>query len=150
MQRNASKLEPKYLEALETPKDKRTPKQKEIAKYAEAKLEVKYEELLMAMPEGIKKPRAALRRKMHDLDWEAPTPLPKALAVSDRLDPIPAMYVFRGGEVHSPTREVKPQFPKVLLPRDARRRSGCISATGKSTGRRTSVSEMAHLALTIR
>ncbi len=114
-----SKLEPKYMEALDTPKDKRTPEQKEIAKYAEAKLEVKYEELLLALPESVKTRRAALRRQMHDLDWDAPTPLPKALAVSDRLDPVPPMYVFRGGEVHAPTREVQPQFPKVLLPREA-------------------------------
>ncbi|MBL8204309.1 MAG: DUF1549 domain-containing protein, partial [Blastocatellia bacterium] len=112
-------LEPKYLEALDTPKDKRTPEQKEIAQYAQNKLEVKYEELWQVMPEEVKKPRAALRRKMHDLDWEAPAPLPKALAVADKLDPVPAMYVFRGGEVHSPTREVKPNFPKVLLPKEA-------------------------------
>lgn len=114
-----SKLEPKYLQALETPKDKRTEAQKEDAKYAERMLEVKYEELLLVLPESVKTPRAALRRQMHDLDWSAPAPLPKALAVSDRLDPVPPMYVFKGGEVHSPTREVKPQFPKVLLPRDA-------------------------------
>ena len=133
-----SKLEPKYIEALDTPKDKRTPEQKEIAKYAEAKLEVKYEELLMVLPESVKTPRAALRRQMHNLDWEAPTPLPKALAVADRLDPIPPMYVFRGGEVHSPTREVKPNFPKVmLLSRD--REEAEIAAVGKSTGRRTAL-----------
>ena len=133
-----SKLEPKYIEALDTPKDKRTPEQKEIAKYAEAKLEVKYEELLMVLPESVKTPRAALRRQMHNLDWEAPTPLPKALAVADRLDPIPPMYVFRGGEVHSPTREVKPNFPKVMLPsRD--REEAEIAAVGKSTGRRTAL-----------
>jgi mono/diheme cytochrome c family protein len=135
-----SKLEPQYLQALDTPKDKRTDAQKEIAKYAEAKLSVKYEELLMVMPEEVKKPRAALRRQMHDLDWEAPTPLPKALAVADRLDPVPAMYVFRGGEVHSPTREVKPNFPKVLLPRDAPEQTA-ISAVGKSTGRRTALAK---------
>ncbi len=135
-----SKLEPKYLEALETPKDQRTSEQKEIAKYAEAKLDVKYEELLTAMPEGIKNSRAALRRQMHDLDWEAPTPLPKALAVIDKLDPIPAAYIFKGGEVHSPLREVKPQFPKVLLPPNAKVEAEYF-AIGKSTGRRTALAK---------
>ena len=135
-----SKLEPKYLEALETPKDHRTPEQKEIAKYAEAKLEVKYEELLLALPEAVKNSRAALRRKRHDLDWEAPTPLPKALAVIDKLDPVPAAYIFKGGEVHSPIREVKPQFPKVLLPVNSRDEAEFF-ATGKSTGRRTALAK---------
>jgi hypothetical protein len=140
-----AKLEPKYIEALDTPKDKRTPEQKEIAKYAENKLDVKYEELWAVMPDEVKKPRAALRRKMHDLDWEAPTPLPKALAVADKLDPIPAAYVFRGGEVHSPTREVKPNFPKVLLPKDAREEAiiePVKLASGKtSLGRRTALAQ---------
>ncbi len=135
-----SKLEPKYLEALETPKDKRTPEQKEIAKYAEAKLEVKYEELLLVMPEAVKSSRAALRRKMHDLDWEAPTPLPKVLAVMDKLDPVPAAYIFKGGEVHAPLREVKPQFPKVLLPLNAKDEAEYFAA-GKSTGRRTALAK---------
>ncbi|HEX4949655.1 MAG TPA: DUF1549 domain-containing protein, partial [Blastocatellia bacterium] len=135
-----AKLDPQYRAALDTPKDKRTPEQKELAKYAENKLEVKYEELWAVMPDEVKKPRAALRRKMHDLDWEAPTPLPKALAVADKLDPIPPAYVFRGGEVHSPTREVKPQFPKVLLPANAREEAEIIPV-GKSTGRRTALAK---------
>jgi mono/diheme cytochrome c family protein len=135
-----AKLDPSYRAALDTPKDKRTPEQKEIAKYAENKLDVKYEELWAVMPDEVKKPRAALRRKMHDLDWEAPTPLPKALAVADKLDPVPPAYVFRGGEVHSPTREVKPQFPKVLLPKDAREEAE-ITPVGKSTGRRTALAK---------
>ena len=138
-----AKLDPQYREALDTPKDKRTPEQKELARYAENKLEVKYEELWAVMPDEVKKPRAALRRKMHDLDWEAPTPLPKALAVADKLDPVPPSYVFRGGEVHSPTREVKPNFPKVLLSKDAREEAVIEPVklpSGKtSLGRRTAL-----------
>lgn len=140
-----SLLEPKYLEALDTPKDKRTPEQKELARYAENKLEVKYEELWQVMPDDVKKTRAALRRKMHDLDWEAPAPVPKALAVSEKLDPVPPAYVFRGGEVHSPTREVQPQFPKVLLAPDAPEAANITPiklANGKtSLGRRTALAK---------
>ncbi|MBS1810105.1 MAG: DUF1553 domain-containing protein [Acidobacteria bacterium] len=133
-------LDLKYLQALETPKDQRTPEQKELAKYAENKLDVKYEELLVVIPEDIKTKRSALRRKMHNLAWEEPTPLPKALSVSDRLDPVPASYVFKGGEVHSPTREVKPNFPKVTLSRGAREEAE-IAPMGKSTGRRTALAK---------
>ncbi len=139
------KLEPRYLQALETPKDKRTDAQKEDAKYAERMLEVKYEELLQVLPDSVKTPRAALRRQLHNLDWAAPTPLPKALAVSDRLDPVPAMYVFRGGEVHAPTREVRPQFPQVLLPREARAEATVtpvqLTAGKSALGRRTALAQ---------
>jgi mono/diheme cytochrome c family protein len=131
-------LEPKYVEALDTPKDQRTAEQKELAKYAENKLDVKYEELLMVMPEDVKIKRAALRRQMHDMAWDAPTPLPTALAVRDKLDPIPAAYVFKGGEVHAPTREVKPNFPKVMLAKNATEEAE-IAKVGKSTGRRTAL-----------
>ncbi len=109
-----SKLDPRYSAALEIPKDQRTPEQKEDAKYAERMLEVKYEELLEVLPPEIKSQRGVLRRKIHDAVWDEPKPMPKALAVADRLDPVPAMYLFKGGEVHSPIREVQPDFPKVL------------------------------------
>ena len=129
-------LEPKYAEALNIPKDKRTPEQKEDAKYAERMLEVKYEELLQVMPAEAKAKRAALRRQMHDLVWQEPPPLPKALAVADRLLPLPASYIFKGGAVHAPTREVQPQFPKVLLPSTETNNQASIAPLKSSTGRR--------------
>ncbi|HZS06697.1 MAG TPA: PSD1 and planctomycete cytochrome C domain-containing protein [Blastocatellia bacterium] len=112
-------LEPQYLAALAVPKDKRTPEQKTLAQYAERMLEVKYEELLAVMPPEVRERRAALRRQMHALALEEPAPLPRALAVADKLNPIPAMQVLKGGDVHSPVREVQPRFLTVMLPKDA-------------------------------
>lgn len=112
-------LEPKYRDALDIPKDKRTAEQITLAKDAERMLDVKYEELLEVLPADVRERRAALRRQMHALEFEAPQPLPKALAISDKLVPIPAMHILKGGDVHSPLREVQPQFLSVLLPPDA-------------------------------
>ncbi|MFN0120070.1 MAG: PSD1 and planctomycete cytochrome C domain-containing protein, partial [Blastocatellia bacterium] len=113
-------LEPRYRAALDIPKDKRTKEQAEEAKLAERMIDVKYEELLAILPADVRERRAALRRKMHALDFEAPVPLPKAPAVTDKLAPMPVMQVLKGGDVHAPLREAPPRFPTVLLPPDAR------------------------------
>lgn len=137
-------IETKYLAALAIPQDKRTKEEQKLANYGERMLEVKYEDLLAVMPADVRERRAALRRQMHALQFEAPPPLPKALAVSDRLSPVPTMYVLKLGDVHSPLRSVEPRFLTVMLPEDAppvaavapvtyRDRAGTVQ---QSTGRR--------------
>ncbi len=133
-----AKLEPRYLQAFDAPKEKRTPEQKEDARYVERILEIKYEDLLQVLPADVKAKRAALRRKIHDAVWDEPSALPKAQVIADRLDPIPTSFVFKGGEVHTPTREVQPQFPRVLLPPNTNEPAS-ISKIAKSTGRRTAL-----------
>jgi mono/diheme cytochrome c family protein len=112
-------IEAKYLDALAVPKERRTEAQKELAKLAERMLDVKYEELLAVLPADVKEKRAALRRQMHALDFEEPAPLPRAVGVADKILPVPAMRILKGGDVHSPTREVPPRFLTVMLPKDA-------------------------------
>jgi hypothetical protein len=56
---------------------------------------------------------------MHNLELYAPAPLPKALAVTDLLNPVPAMHLLRGGDPHRLGYEVQPRFPSVLSPKDA-------------------------------
>ncbi|HWQ36300.1 MAG TPA: PSD1 and planctomycete cytochrome C domain-containing protein [Blastocatellia bacterium] len=131
-------LEPEYAAALAIPKDRRTPEQQTQARYAERMLDVKYEELLAVMPADAKQRRAALRREMHALQFEEPEPLPKALAVADKLNPVPTMYVLKLGDPHSPLRSVEPRFPSVMLPRDAPPAAEIppLNNGAKSTGRR--------------
>lgn len=114
-----ARLEPKYRQVLEVPEEKRTPQQRRLADEAENKLEVKYEELLAVLPTDVRERRAALRRQMHTLNLYAPTPLPKAVAVSDKLTPVPAMHLLKGGDAHRLGPSVQPRFPSVLLPPDA-------------------------------
>ena len=139
-EKKLSELDSKYAEALKIPKESRTPEQKEIAKDAERMIDVKYEELLMVMPDEPKAKRAALRRQMHDMVWQEPTPIPKALVVADKLSPIPPAFVFKGGEVHSPIVEVQPNFPKVFLPPNSNETPNIIP-TKSSTGRRTALAK---------
>lgn len=128
-------LEPQYREALDIPRDKRTPQQQTLAKEAMRMLDVKYEELLMVLPADVRERRAALRKQMHRLELYVPEPLPKALAVSDKLTPVPATHLLKGGDPHRLGQVVQPRFPSVLLPAEAAVEQ-VIRTAGNSTGRR--------------
>ena len=125
-----ARLEPQYRAALDIPKEKRTKEQQEKATYAMRMLDVKYEELLAVMPAALRDQRAALRRQMHALELNAPSPLPHALGVADKPPPVPAMRILKGGDVARPGAEVQPRFLSVILPKDA----------PASTGRRLALS----------
>ncbi|MBI1766094.1 MAG: DUF1553 domain-containing protein [Acidobacteria bacterium] len=130
-----AKLEPQYRAALDLPKDQRTPAQQVLAKEAARMLEVKYEELLTALPAEVRARRAALRKQMHTLELYAPAPLPKALAVRDKLTPVPATHLLKGGDPQRLGPVVQPRFPSVLLPPDAPAELA-IAPVANSTGRR--------------
>lgn len=128
-------LELPYREALDIPKDKRTPPQQTLAREAMRMLDVKYEELLAVLPADVRERRAALRKQMHTLELYAPAPLSKALAVSDKLVPVPATHLLKGGDPHRLGAVVEPRFPSVLLPADAPTVLA-IQPAVNSTGRR--------------
>ena len=114
-----ARLEPQYRAALQIPKEQRTKEQQEKAAYAMRMLDVKYEELLAVLPAALREQRAFSRRQMHALELYAPPPLPSALGVADKLTPVPAMRILKGGDVTRPAAEVQPRFLSVILPRDA-------------------------------
>ena len=128
-------LEPQYRAALDLPKDKRTSEQQLLAREATRMLDVKYEELLAVLPADVRERRAALRKQMHTLELYAPAPLPKALAVNDKLTPVPATHLLKGGDPHRLGQIVPPRFPSVLMPPDAPAVLEVTPATN-STGRR--------------
>jgi hypothetical protein len=112
-------LEPVYAQALAKPSQQRTEEEQRLAKEARRMVEVKWDELLAALSPTDRERRAGLRRQMHAIDLYAPEPLPAALAVADKLSPVPAMHVLKGGDVHRLGAVVQPRFPSVLLPQDA-------------------------------
>jgi mono/diheme cytochrome c family protein len=133
-------LEPKYREALDIPKEKRTPQQQILAKEAARSLDVKYEELLMVLPADVRERRAALRKQMHTVELYAPAPLTKALAVNDKLAPVPVTHVLKGGDPHRLGQVVQPRFPSVLMPPDAPVELS-ITPVANSTGRRLALAK---------
>jgi mono/diheme cytochrome c family protein len=114
-----AKLEPIFTEVLDKPAEKRSEQEKQLAKDAQRMLNVNWEELLAALSPEDRARRAGLRQQMHRINLTPPEPLPKALAVSDALSPVPPMHLLKAGDPHRPAAEVRPGFLTVLLPADA-------------------------------
>jgi hypothetical protein len=114
-----AKLEPLFADALAKEEKLRSGEEKRLAKEAQSMLEIKWNELVATLSPEDREKRAALRRRMHDIDLYAPDPLPKALAVADTLNPTPPINILKGGDPHRAGDEAPPRFPSVMLPKDA-------------------------------
>ena len=134
-----TKLESQYANALAKEEKLRNEEETRLAKEAQSMLEVKWDELVAAISTEDRDKRAALRRRMHNIELYAPDTLPKALAVADTLNPIPQMNILKGGDPHRLGDEVRPRFPSVMLPKDTPAEAKTEPAQigeFKSTGRR--------------
>ena len=107
-------LAPKLLEALNTPKVKRTPEQQRDASNAEAQINPSWDEVFAAMSPEDKATRAKLREQLHATQMTAPDPLPTAYAFVDTAEPAPQSYVLRLGDPHSRLDPVDPAVPLVI------------------------------------
>src|ERR1019366_8935104 len=109
-----SNLAPKLLEALNTPKAKRTPEQERYASNAQAQINPTWDEVLAVMSPEDKATRTKLRDRLHATQMTAPDPLPTAYAFVDTTDPAPQSYVLRLGDPHSRLDPVDPAVPLVI------------------------------------
>ena len=107
-------LDPKLLEALNTPKDKRTPEQKRLASDADAQIKPAWDETVAIMPAEVKAERARLREQLHQVEATAPDPLPMAYAYVNTDDAAPQSYVLRLGDPHARLDPVDAAVPFVI------------------------------------
>src|SRR5215831_14293936 len=126
-----AKLDPKALEALDIPKDKRSPEQKRLASNAEAQIKPAWDEVVEIMPPDVKAGRAKLRERLHEVEATAPDPLASAYAYVNTGEAAPQSYVLRLGDPHNRLDPVEPAVPYVL-------RAG-IAIPPPSPGRRTAL-----------
>jgi hypothetical protein len=126
-------LDPKLLEALNTPKDKQSPEQKRLAADAAVQVKPSWDEVVAAMPADVKAERARLRVKLHEVEASAPDPLPQAYGYFDTGEDAPQSYVLRLGDPHARLDPVEPAVPYVL-------RSGFTIPTA-ATGRRSAFAD---------
>lgn len=113
-QKKIDALEEPFRSAYFTPVEKRTPEQKRIATEAMALIRLSWDEVVGALPEEPRRRRAALRRRMHDLQLRAPEPLPFAPSVREREGEAPVTHLLVRGEVHAKGDVVPPAVPAVL------------------------------------
>jgi hypothetical protein len=109
-----SKLDPRLIEALNTPKDKRTAEQKRLASDADAQVKPAWDEVVAAMSAAVKAERAKLRERLHEVEATAPDPLPAAYAFVDNSEAAPQSYILRLGDPHSRLGPVDAAVPFVI------------------------------------
>jgi hypothetical protein len=124
-----AKLDPKLLEALNTPKDQRTPEKQRAAQDAETQIKPSWDEILAVMTPDDKAARAKLREQLLQIRQTEPDPLPMAYAYVNTGEAAPQSYVLRLGDAHSRLEPVDPSAPFVL-------RAG-YKIPGESIGRRS-------------
>jgi len=122
-------LDPQLLEALNTPKDRRSAAQKRLASDADAQVQPAWDEVVAIMPAEVKAQRDRLRAQLHQVEATAPDPLPMAYAYVNTGSAAPESYVLRLGDPHARLDPVDAAVPMVV-------RAG-FRIPSDSTGRRT-------------
>lgn len=130
-ERKKAQLDPKLGEALDTPEDKRTAQQKELAKNAKDQIGLSWDEVVEALPADQRAARAELRRQMHVIELTEPEPLSAAYSVAD-MDKAPQTFILKVGDHRRKLDPVEPGFPTVLA-------SYGVSIPAGPEGRRTAL-----------
>jgi hypothetical protein len=106
-------LEPAFREALDTPANKRTPQQKELASQAGILIKVSWDEIVAALSPADRERRGTLRARIHELEARLPPPNAAAWTVAETA-PLPATHVLKRGSLKNKGAVVRPAFPHVL------------------------------------
>ncbi len=107
-------IEPALQHVLEIPAGQRTEEQKKLAKDAEAQVEIRWDELLAAMPPDVRQARAKVRQEMLTLQLTEPEAPAAAYAVADMEATPPPTHILKVGDYKAPLGLVEPGFLKVL------------------------------------
>jgi hypothetical protein len=108
-----AKAEPRYREVLDIPREKRTKEQQALAKEAEAQIKLYWDEVVNALAPEDRERRAALRRRLHEIDYDHPDPVASAYAVAN-MEKAPPTHILKVGSHKHRLGEVGPGFPRVI------------------------------------
>jgi hypothetical protein len=106
-------LEKKFRDVLEIAKDKRNEEQKRLAQEAERQLSPTWDEVVALIPADLKAKRAALRKRMHEIDLDEPDPAPHAYSVFTVDSALPT-HVLKVGDPKYKQQQVEAGLPLVL------------------------------------
>jgi hypothetical protein len=122
MQAKKARLEPAYKEALATPPQKRTARQRQLAADAEPMIKVTWDEILAELTPAQRRQRAAWRAQIHALETRLPFPVAHAWTIRNEAK-TPPTYLLQRGDVKRKGARVFPNFLRVLRDRKGRPRS---------------------------
>ncbi len=109
-------LEPKFLAALDKPKEQRSEEEKVLAKNAESQTNSTWDEVVNRIGEPDKSRRIALRRQMHELDLAAPPPVAAAYGV-ENMEQAPVTHILKVGDHKMKLAPVPPALPMAFANR---------------------------------
>jgi hypothetical protein len=134
-QAKLAKLGEAARQAHQTPREKRTPAQKDLVSKTQRFLAIRAQELTRALTLSDRREKARLERQIKDLERRhAPAPLPVALGLDDPAGVAPPTFVLHKGDLYRPEQEVKPGVPIILTPDHHPRPLTSVSSSGR-TGR---------------
>ena len=114
-ERKRTALEPLHAAALATPESDRDSEQARLANEAESQVKPVWYEIIPLMPDAVRSRRAALRKRLHDLEHTEPDAPSAAYAVTNLGDP-PDTHVLGGGDYRRKGEPVRPGFPSAVGP----------------------------------
>ncbi|HJZ93799.1 MAG TPA: DUF1549 and DUF1553 domain-containing protein [Gemmataceae bacterium] len=115
-----AKLEPMYVQALDTDAKKRTPEQKKLAEEAATLIKVTWDEIYAVLTPDERARRQSLRERIHALEATRPAGAPTAWAIRNDDRP-PPTYILKRGEVKRKAGTVEPEYPRVISGAGAQR-----------------------------
>jgi hypothetical protein len=118
-EKRKSRFPKEYQEAFDTPPQKRTPLQKQIAGMVEKQMLMTPEDLFKAMKPDVRKQRDELSRQMDQCLPSRPAPLATAPALTDVGTMAPATFLLRRGDWRNKGPEVVPGFLSAIEDRQA-------------------------------
>ena len=127
-----SRFPKEYLAMYETPPEKRTPLEHQIAFMLARQVEVSGDEAAKAMKGEAKQNWDGLRKQMTALARTRPAAPDSAMALTDVGPTAPPTRLLKRGDWRHPSREVQPGFPSALDEREA-----AVTPRETSTGRRS-------------
>lgn len=123
-------------EAWDTPADRRTPFQAQIADMLGRQLKFKRDEMAKAMKDEVRQEWQELNKQMARFEKEKPSSLPTTLGISDIGPVAPATHVLLRGDFRRKGEEVEPGFLTILD-----QHTPSVTPTGTTTGRRAALAK---------
>lgn len=108
-------LEKQFRDVLELPPGNLTEDQKRLRKEAERQLSPTWDEVVALIPPDLKAKRAALRKRMHEIDLDEPDPAPHAYSVYTVNKARPT-HLLKVGDHKLKQQLVEAGLPLVLAP----------------------------------
>lgn len=135
---NKSKFSKELQSAYDTPPEKRTPFQQQIADMLAKQLEVDKGQMTKMMKADVKKEWDDLSKQMQAFDNLKPKPLPQSVGITDVGPVAPPTFLLKRGSHKHPLEEVQPGFLSAI---DKSQPSLAAPKFAKTTGRRAALAQ---------